>query len=817
MGMTDLIHSPDALAEAKRRKLEALLRQRSSEPRDLPLSVGQERLHRLVQLSPDQPFYNVAVAYRLRGELDPSAMERAVLRIAERHHVLRAVFMQVDGRLVQRIAPRPPDGLFALTRVEAASLDSALAEEAARPFDLTTAPLWRVRLFRLGDDDHALTLVMHHIVTDGWSFELLLRELGALTSAYARAAPDPLAPSPVQYAAYAERQRAGFAEPAFAAQQAYWRQHLEGRIPALVLPTDLQDGAGDERRAASAPLALPDGLGAQLSALGKREGVSSFMIALTAFAAMLHRWSGQTDMVVCTPVAGRHRAQSREVVGYCNNILPIRLDMSGDPTLGELLRRVRAVTLDAYKNQDVPFQEIADAPGLRRIPLSRLLFSVDMPWPPELSVEGLRCAPTPIETGAADFDFSVSLWPEGEGLAGTLRYKTSLFSEKRVRAIGESFCATLGAMTEALERPISELPTALVGAVSGAASGVPGSHSVSPRFPLEEKLARIWRAAFDQREIGVFDDFRKIGASSLAVASLSERLERELGIAIDLPDLFRAGTIARMCEILEMKDSGLGADPLAPIRPEGSRAPLFLFEGVSVYYPLTDRLPAEQPVYGLVRPVVSDFRNVEDMAASYVDAILKVRPSGPYHLGGLSFGGLVAFEAAQQLSAMGAEIGIVALFDTPGPNAHRRKSLAGRTLGHVGNTLTYGLPYLSLKLGHRLKAKRSGLGSTEGEGAADGNAALDPAAQRRAFARYAAHYEVKPFPGRIILFKLSERNGMTDSMFDPALHHIDPLLGWGAVARGGLEVFDVGGDHIGMLKEPNVAMVATHLERFLSS
>jgi non-ribosomal peptide synthetase component F len=172
---------------------------------------------------------------------------------------------------------------------------------------------------------------------------------------------------------------------------------------------------------------------------------------------MLHHWSGQTDMIVCTPVTGRHRAQSREVVGYCNNILPIRVDLSGDPTLAELLGRVKAVTLAAYKNQDVPFERIAAAPGLKRIPLSRLLFSLDMPWPPDFRIDGLDGTPLRIETGAADFDLSVSLWPQGAGLQGSLRYKTSQFSEGRAETIAEAYRAALSALVQTPDLRLSDL------------------------------------------------------------------------------------------------------------------------------------------------------------------------------------------------------------------------------------------------------------------------------------------------------------------------------------------------------------------------
>ncbi len=797
-------------AEARRRRLEALLRQRAAVRQDPPLSIGQERLYRLTRMNPDAPLYNVAVAYRLRGPLDAQALDRAVRRIAERHDILRTHFPTVDGRPVQRIAAQPPEGLVLRRDLGADEIASAVAAEAAQRFDLATGPLWRVGLFRIGPEDHVLTLVMHHIITDGWSFVLILNELGALAAAHAGGDDDPLAPPAVQYAAYAERQRAGLSGPDIAAQRAYWQEHLAGSIPALALPTDRTGGGADDRSAASLPLVLPEGLGEALTAMARREGVSTFMLALTAFAAVLHRCSGQTDLLLCTPVTGRHRAQTREVVGYCNNILPIRLDLSGTPTLRDLLVQVRQVALAAHRNQDVPFETIAEAPALRRIPLSRCLFSMDMPWPPALAIDGVDCTPLAVETGSADFDLSVSLWPVGEGLDGTLRYKTALFSRGRIDEIAAACRTALATLAEAPDTPVTGLPAGPAAGDGATASADEGLDA--PRFPLEEKLAQVWREVFDRRDIGTQDDFRAIGASSLAVATLAERLHSRLGIEIGPAELFRTGSIARLAAALEAQDDPLVRDPLAPIRPVGTKPPLFLFEGVGIYYPLTERLAADRPVYGLVPPTGAEFASVEEMASFYVEAILRLNPAGPCHLGGISFGGLVAFEAAQQLTARGIEVGLLALFDTPGPDAYTPYGGVRRLFGHARNLARLGMPYL-IRKSERIRRRARGSGGDKGRKRRP--QALDVKAQRRSFRRYARHYAYRPYAGPVVLFKLARRSALSDTLFDPELGRIDPELGWGKVAQGPLHCHAVPGNHISMLHEPNVAVVAVELDRLL--
>ena len=260
----------------------------------------------------------------------------------------------------------------------------------------------------MSEREHILVLTMHHIVSDGWSFDLFLKELSALYRAFETASIDPLVELSIQYCEYAERQRASFADAEFEGQRRYWADQLAGSIEPLRLPADRSKSNEDHRAAASFPLALSSELSQALVNLSQQQSATLFMTLLTGFGALLHGSTQQEDLLLCTPVTGRHRPQSKELIGYFNNILPMRLDLSGDPSLLDLLRRTRRVALDAYNNQDVPFHWNAELPALRRIPLSRLLFSLDMEWPPKLDLAGLDCEPIAVDTGAADFDLSVS-------------------------------------------------------------------------------------------------------------------------------------------------------------------------------------------------------------------------------------------------------------------------------------------------------------------------------------------------------------------------------------------------------------------------
>jgi thioesterase domain-containing protein len=464
--------------------------------------------------------------------------------------------------------------------------------------------------------------------------------------------------------------------------------------------------------------------------------------------------------------------------------------------------------LDAFRHQDVPFQWIAERPALRRVPLSRLLFSLDTPWPPALALDGVEAAPLPVETGAADFDLSVSLWNEGAALHGTLRYKRALFDAAAAGALAEGLHAALAMLAADPATPVAALPSLAV--ADGDAPQATGP--VLPRTPLELRLARLWEEIFDRRPVGVRDGLQALGASSIAVAALAERIQAEFRTDLPVTALFRAGTVERMAEVLQSRDGALLDSPLAPIRAGGSRPPLFLCEGVGVYYPLAGRLDPEQPVWGLVTELVGAYPGVEALAAHYVAAIRAVQPHGPYRLGGLSFGGLVAFEMAQQLIAAGEDVALLVLFDTPGPGAYRPKALPGRLVGHMRNMVRYGTPYLTSKLGRRLR-RRAGPDADAGEAR---RLIADQHRLRTLFHGAAARYAVQPYPGRITLFALESRDGMGDGLFDPALGHIDPTLGWAAVARGGVDHHAFTGEHVSMLHEPHVAAVAAALDRCLA-
>jgi thioesterase domain-containing protein/acyl carrier protein len=816
-------------AQQKRQLLAEVLQKRSSQPKDWPLSVGQERLYSLARLDPKIPLYNVAVAYRLKGPLNAGALEKAVRRIEERHEILRTAFPLSTGQPVQRIAPPQTRGdVFRQIDLQgivsegdrAKRAEQAIQSEITRAIDLAQDALWRLALIRLGDEEHIMVLTMHHIVTDGWSFDLFLKELGMLYGAFDRRLNSPLGELTLQYRNYAERQKASFSDAEFASQLRYWEKHLCGSIPPLMLPTDRPRLLEGSRSAASFHFALSAELSRALTALSQRENASLFMVMLASFAALLQRSTQQEDVLLCTPVTGRHRPQSKELIGYFNNILAIRLNLSGDPDLLELVRRTRRVSLDAYKNQDVPFQWNADLPGLRRMPLSRLLFSLDMEWPPRFELEELACEPIATDTGSADFDLSVSLWVIEGQIFGNLRFKRELFEEATIAKLSEGYQALLEMTVHEPGRKLSSLPRLMAvrepeptPPVKAREDKKRSAGAGLPRSALQLRLVKEWEEIFEQRPIGIHDDLRLLGASSLAVANLAARIQKVFQTTLPVTAIFRAATVEKMAALLQSHDASLAQSPLAPIQPRGSMPALFLCEGVGIYYPLVPYLGADQPVYGLVTEIVSDFPNVKDLASHYLKVVLDTQPEGPYHLGGISFGGLVAFEMAQQLHAMGRKVGLLALMDTPGPDAYRLKPPLQRACGHAKNVLRFGYPYLKRKLEGRMRRKSSK--PQQAESTSKSRLLGDVAQVRRLFAHSARTYKIEPYPGRIVLFMLAQRDAMSDSLYDPALGDISPTLGWGTVAAGGVEKYELTGGHVSILREPFVRTLGHQLRQCL--
>ncbi|HSK78601.1 MAG TPA: AMP-binding protein, partial [Thermoanaerobaculia bacterium] len=335
-------------------------------------------------------------------------------------------------------------------------------EEAGRPFDLGRDLMLRGVLVRLAAEDHAVALTQHHVASDGWSMGLLVREVTALYAAFAAGRPSPLAPLPIQYADFAVWQRSWLSGEALESEIAFWRGELAGLPPLLTLPTDRPRPAVQSFRGASRPVRLPAGLTRRVEALARREGATLFMVLLAGFQALLSRYSGQPDLAVGSPVAGRNRIETEELIGFFVNTLVLRGDLSGEPAFRDLLGRVRETTLAAYAHQDVPFeklvQELAPERSLAHTPLFQVLFALQNLPGRTIELPGLSLSPVDLQATTAKFDLELTFLEAGDGLAARLDFATDLFDPSTVVRMAGHLLALLEAVTADPGRRAGELP-----------------------------------------------------------------------------------------------------------------------------------------------------------------------------------------------------------------------------------------------------------------------------------------------------------------------------------------------------------------------
>jgi amino acid adenylation domain-containing protein len=408
----------------------------------LPLSYAQQRLWFLAQLDARAAAaYAIAGGVRLKGALDVAALHGALNSIVARHEALRTCFCAVDGTPVQLIAP--PEVGLAMSQVDLighaspeAELERLAAEEAGAPFDLMRGPLIRGRLIRLAGDDHALLVTMHHIVSDGWSMGVLVNEFSALYAAFSQGQPDPLPALAIQYADYAVWQRRWITGEALQRQLDFWRHHLSGAPALLELPTDRPRSAVQDYAGATFDVALDEELTAGLKALSQRHGTTLFVTLLASWAALLARWSGQSDVVIGTPVAHRHRTDIEPLIGCFVNTLALRFDLSGSPTVAQLLAQVRATALAAQEHQDIPFEQVIEALSPQRSLAHSPVFQVVFAWQnaPEgrFEMPGLQLQAIGAHVPTIKFDLELSLQDQGDRIAGHIGYACALFDRTTV-------------------------------------------------------------------------------------------------------------------------------------------------------------------------------------------------------------------------------------------------------------------------------------------------------------------------------------------------------------------------------------------------
>ncbi|NVJ28707.1 AMP-binding protein, partial [Myxococcus sp. AM011] len=434
----------------------------------LPLSFAQQRLWFLDQLDPGASTFNIPWALKLTGNLHTEALRQSFNALIERHEVLRTHFAMHEGQPVQRIQS---DVRLALPVVDLRALDSSsrdaeaqrlMREEAIHSFDMSRGPLVHATLVRLADDEYLLLVTNHHIVSDGWSVSVIVRELAAFYRQFSGGEAAQLSPLPIQYADFSVWQRQWLQGEALDAQLDWWRANLSGASLQLELPSDFPRPLVQGFQGARVERMLPRELVDSLNAMCRQEGTTLFMALVAGFQVVLSRYSGQQDFVIGTDIANRNRAETEGLIGFFINQLALRARLGGNPSFRELLERVKADTLGAYAHQDLPFEELVKAinpeRGLGFAPLFQVKLVLQNQPDEELKVQGLTFRPLSSETGTARLDITLALQETARGLGCSVEYRTDLFTSDTINGLLSHLSTVLEAAAAQPQAPVSTLP-----------------------------------------------------------------------------------------------------------------------------------------------------------------------------------------------------------------------------------------------------------------------------------------------------------------------------------------------------------------------
>lgn len=820
-----------------------LLRQRAQwapvmpgpRPEALPLSFAQERIWNLVQLDPQSPLYNIPLAWQLTGALDLAALERALEIVWRRHEALRLTFHERDGRPFARVASTPSPRLRVVDlraqpgTSREAEVRRQVEAEIRAPFDLTERPLVRAALYQLEDARHWLILTVHQIIFDGWSIRVLSRELGA---AYRGAALPALA---VQYVDFARWQREWLNDTTLELPLTFWRKLLAEPGHPFALPWDHTAARADSGTAGRLEFLMPR---AQLDALKqicRADGTTPFMLLHATWSALLHRYSGQADILIFASLASRTQSELQGTVGLLANVLPLRTRLPANPTFCDLLRVSSTVVAGGLANQAAPFERILEwlrSAGGGSLFQMMMIYQNAPAAPPDGGELRFEWLPE-IDNGTAKFDLLLDAANSPEGVRGALKFRADRFDRATMEALLADWCGLVEAIIAAPDQPLAYYPLPRLSQHrANEVRPVVATPALEPltedyRDGLEMKLTAIWQKVLGVTHVSPVDSFFDLGGHSMRAVQLFTELEKQLHRRLPIATLFRAPTLGQLAQVLREDGCATQWPALVPIQPRGSKPPFLWLHtlggggggGLLRYRALANLLGADQPSFGIEAPH-EPFTNIKEMATAYIEMLKTMQPRGPYFLGGYCFAANVAFEMACQLEARGEKVAMLAVLESMPPAAmHRRTPVTGRNFGSFAQNLVYWArdfvarpPRLVgadlVRLIGKLRPRRGATPSFRELGEV-----LDLSEYPASFRRYAeVHYramrQYQPgvYGGRVTLFR-----GRTRPLFK-----FDPLLGWGPHVKGGLDVKIVRGKHESFLEDPLVRELAEEFRAALA-
>ncbi|HEX6717638.1 MAG TPA: amino acid adenylation domain-containing protein, partial [Pyrinomonadaceae bacterium] len=573
-----------------------------------PLSFAQQRLWFLSQLQQDSAVYNVAGGVRMEGPLDVTALERALNEVVVRHESLRTVIRQIESEPVQIISSPHVFHLpkFDLRNVPEAQRETEaqllLTNEARKPFNVEGGPLFRATLLLLSADEHILLLTMHHIISDGWSIGILVRELIELYDTFVVRRSSTLPDLPVQYVDFAVWHREWLQGDVLDKSISYWKEQLAGAPSLLELPTDRPRPPSQGFGGARQPVVIPHELTESLRKLGEQQNATLFMVLLAAFKVLLFRHAGQEDIVVGVPIAGRNKPELENVIGLFVNMLAVRTDLFGNPTFRELLIRVREAAVGAYEHQDLPFEKLVEVMQPERdtsySPLFQVMFHLGNMGIPSFNLPGLMLTPLDADTGTSKFDLTLDLVESSTGLKGWIDYSTDLFDHGTIQRLSERFQTLLKSVVADPETPISSLSL-----LSPAEQNqlVVKLNDTAEDFPQASCLHQIFEDQVEQTPNAIAVTFE---GQTLTYADLNRRANQlahqliKLGVG---PEVLVAICMERSLDLpialLAVLKAGGAYVPLDPSYPRERLA--FIIEETRAPVVLTQRAIAENQSFGV--------------------------------------------------------------------------------------------------------------------------------------------------------------------------------------------------------------------------
>jgi thioesterase domain-containing protein len=817
----------------------------------MPATPSQLRFWWLHRLRPGNHALNMPLAWTCRGTLDHALATTAMAELVRRHESLRTTFEVVDGKLSQVIHPQsevpvPVEDLRHLSGdARQQQADVIIQREARIQMDMEKGPLLYARMIWMEAHEHIFLLTIHHSVCDGWSNGVVLRDFAAIYDALVRGVSPQLPELSIQFGDYAvwlEQWRQG---TELAESLEYWRRTLGGEFSPLRIQRDLPGGGAEERGEIETLLLSPDRVKRAREFCAAR-GVTLYMLLLSVYAAMMYRLTGQGDIVIGTPCANR-RTGTEDLIGPFSNPQVIRLRVKKGDSLGTILESVHNWTLGAVAHQDLPFEDLNEDEFFSReqnqIPL-QVYFIYQKAFMQAQHTPSLDIVPLRSVSPGTMFDLLLSIVERTEGPRLQLEYNPGFFRVATIQRILRLYLRILESILSDAETPAEEVsareesgqsPIATVNGEPGhgtvESAGNPNGYAgvslngkdsavakqIMPRDALELQVAGIWETAMGLKNLSIQDSFFDLGGRSLAAMRIIRQINRTYAVDFGLATLFSGNTIERMAELIQKRLSANTSSSIVPMQPKGSAAPLFIIHGaggnIIRFYQLATLVGTDHPIYGIQAQSLlsgqSGLLRLEDQAAYYLEEIKKVQPKGPYFLLGYSFGGTTAFEIAHQLRVQGERVEMLGMLDSRQRDymalMQKKDSVRTRFDRRITRFLGNFMPlsfkqkvdylrdkfftrslrrFYMVALALNFRSVPSFLKSTE---------EISWVA--------AINYHPKPWPGPVTLFRASAQP-------DPRLPWD---LGWTPLAEGGVEVYELPGDHDLVFREENIRVLAEQL------